>query len=218
MFRSLVTCCFVLVCALLGACEAGPSLNEFYTDATVVRDDRIVGVWEQEFQNAAKPAKDRKEVPHRMTISPAASGRYLLSLTDQPRTPNAPGLQEPSFLVTLFKVGGSLFADITLSPELKDALEQTYPGMVIVTHRVMRIELLDDRVLTRATSEDFARHFTFAPIGRDKPKPATGITVTFSPTRVMTDTSEKLQQSLLRADAAGCFREESISYVRVKPQ
>lgn len=217
MGRFLVALGLSVLLAGVWGCEAGPSLNEFYTDRTVVRDDTIVGVWQQP-PDADRQQGKHESTPAKITISPADPGGYLVSFSEKTVKPPPPGLQEPTFQLTLFKVGDSLFADITLSPDLKKALEETYPGMIIVTHRVMRIDVEKDRLVVHAASDDVVRHFSLATIGHDEPKGPKPLSISFSPRRVMTDPSERLQQSLLRAEAAGGFKGESMIYVRVKPQ
>jgi hypothetical protein len=216
MQRLSIAAIWAALLLIVVGCAAGPSLNEFYTERSIVQNDNIVGVWQQDPTNA-KANDGRSEKPSEVTISPLGQRGYLLTLSEHEAKKTEANPLEPSYQVTLFKAGDSLFADVTLAPELKKRLEETYVGMVIVTHTVMRIDLEKDRLSVRPVSDDVARHFTFAAIGKEPAKQANQITVSLSPTRVMTDPPEKLFQGVLRADAAGCFAgPASMTYTRVK--
>ena len=100
-----------------------------------------------------------------------------------------------------------------------EALQGAYSGFVVVTHCVSRVQLEKDRLsvynsfipMRISTSK-------VIPIVHENAKPEPGMSISFDTTRVLVDSPESLQQSLIRADAAGAFGGSPMTFNRVKPK
>jgi len=202
---------------LVGGCGfVGPSLDSFYTPATVVADDNLVGVWES--GEKREEGKGNGESLSKVAVTPLGKGHYRVEFLKGDGTPSG----DATVNATLFKLGAAMYIDVTLAEETRNAVNDRYFGMVLFPHFLMRIDVAKDEV--QLYSQDLAQvvnaggrgeksPFSFRPlVDGDRPKEGRGPGVT----SVLTGTPEELQRAVTVAESRGLFTKSS-TLKRVRP-
>jgi len=224
----------------VGCTGVGPSVGPFYTKNTVVEMDDLVGVWRavDEEPSAPLPAGFEKPKPMTLVVSPLRRGVYLITNDELRGTPfpAESGIPNRPLEGTVFRVGKSHFANVTLGREDRDALMREWGVFAITTHWAIKFELRDDELRIYPFEPDESMLFSFGdkprkplpfpivPIEPDPTEQPAGqpkgfvINIDAAPAGVVAGSPEELQRALVRAEADGLFSEENVyRFERVKP-